>query len=125
MKPFFVFVLLVCLGFPCFSQNSKYSERFNNLSEAMGRTLDNGKSNLENYDQDTSDSENMKTYIRYRRRYESLSSAMKDSEARMDRLLRTNDKPARIKDERDNYEKLVNNLQSTKSDYDSWMRSVR
>jgi len=124
MKPFFVFILLVCLAFPCFSQSAN-TERFNALSDAMGRTLDAAKTNLENYDQDTTDSENMKTYLQYRRRYESLSSALKSSEARMDKLLRTNDKPARIKAERDRYEKLVNELQSAKSDYDSWLRNVR
>ena len=124
MKPFFVFILLVCLVFPCFSQNSN-SERFKALSDAMGRTLEASKSNLEGYDQDTTDSENMKSYVRYRHRHESLSSALKDSEARMDKLLRVNDKPERIKDERDRYEGLINTLQTTKNDYDSWLRNVR
>ena len=124
MKPFFVFIFFVCLIFPCFSQSTT-SERFKALSDAMGRTLEAGKTNMETYDQDTADSENMKTYLHYRRRHESLSSAMKDSEARMDRLLRTNDKPARVKDERDHYEKLINNLEKEKGDYDNWLRSVR
>ena len=124
MKPIFVFILFVCLVFPCFSQNVNL-ERYNALSDAMGRNLESGKANLETYDQDTKDSENNMIYLRYRRRHESLSSAMKSSEARMDKLLRTNDKTARIKDERDHYERLIKDLESTKGEYDNWLRSVR
>jgi len=124
MKPIFVFILFVCLVFPCFSQSAA-SERFSALSDSMGRTLEAGKANLEVYDQDTTDSENHMVYVRYRRRHESLASAMKSSESRMDKLLRTNDKAARIKEERDHYEKLINDLQTVKGDYDNWLRSVR
>ena len=125
MKPFFALILFMCLVFPCFSQTTSSSERFNALSEAMGRGLESGKANLETYDQDTADSENNKTYLHYRRRHESLSDAMKSSEARMDKLLRTNDKAARIKDERDHYERLIKDVESTKGEYDNWLRSVR
>jgi len=124
MKPFFVFMLLACLAFPCFSQNAP-SERFRALSEAMERTLSASNSNLENYSQDSADSENMKTYTNYRRKYESLSNALKSSEMRLDRYLRTNDKASVIKNERDNYENLINELQTTKNEYDNWLRNVR
>lgn len=124
MKPFFVFILLICLVLPCFSQSTA-SERFRALSDAMGRTIEASNTKLENYNQDSTDAENMKTYTSYRRKYESLSSALKDSEMRLDRLIRTNDKASRVKDERDNYESLIKQLESAKSDYDSWLRNVK
>ena len=127
MKPFFVFIFLICLVFPCFSQNSQNSsaDRFSALSEAMGRTIESGKTNLENYDDDTMAGENARTYANYRRRHESLASAMKDSESRMDLMVRTNERPSRLKDERDHYEELIGNLESTKKDYDNWLRNVK
>jgi len=124
MKPFFVFILLTCLVFPCFSQNAQ-TERFRALSESMDRTISASNSNLENYSQDASDSENMVTYTNYRRKYESLANALKSSEMRLDKYIRTNDKPSVIKDERDNYEKLIGELQSVKNEYDNWLRNIR
>jgi len=91
----------------------------------MGRTIDNSSANLENYNQDATDAENMKTFLRYRRKYESLNDALKTSESRMDLLLRTNDKADVIAAERDKYESYLKQLQDTKSEYDSWLRNVR
>ena len=91
----------------------------------MGRTIEASNSKLENYSQDSSDSENMKTYTSYRRKYESLSNALKSSEMRLDTLIRTNDKASRVKDERDNYENLLKQLQDSKSEYDNWLKNVR
>ena len=124
MRPFFVFVILFCLVFPCFSQ-SAHVERFNALGESINRTLTASNYNLELYSQDASDSENLKTYNNYRRKYESLSNALKSSEMRLDKLIRTNDKPVYIKAERDNYESLIKELQALKDEYDAWLRKVR
>ena len=124
MKPFFVFILLICLVFPCFAQTPA-SDRFKALSDAMGRTLEASNSNLEEYNQNSMDGENMKTYLRYRRKYESLANALKSSESRMDLYVRTNDKPDVVSQERDKYENYVKQLEETKNDYDSWLRNVR
>ena len=91
----------------------------------MGRTLEASNSNLEEYNQNSSDGENMKTYLRYRRKYESLSNALRSSESRMDLYARTNDKPDVVSKERDKYENYIKQLESTKNDYDSWLRNVR
>ena len=124
MKFFLALIILFCLVSPCFAQNAA-PERFRNLSDAMGRTIDNSSANLENYNQDATDAENMKTFLRYRRKYESLNDALKTSESRMDLLLRTNDKADVIAAERDKYESYLKQLQDTKSEYDSWLRNVR
>ena len=124
MKPFFVFILLACLVFPCFSQSAA-SERLTALSEAMGRTIEYSDSKLESLNQDTGDSEAMKTYTLYRRKHESISSALKDSEKRIDLLIRTNDRAAKVKEERDHYEALLSELKTAKTDYDNWLRSNR
>ena len=124
MKLFFALIIVFCLVTPCFAQSAA-PERFRNLSDAMGRTIENSSANLQNYDQDSSDAENMKTFLRYRRRFESLQNALRSSESRMDLLLRTNDKPDRIGAERDKYESYLKQLQDTKSEYDSWLRNVR
>ena len=124
MKPFFLFIFFVCFGLPCFSQNAN-SERFKGLSDNMGRTLENSKANLEDFDQDAGDSKNMRSYSHYRDRYESLSTALRDSEQRLDKLIRTYDRTERIKTERDQYAELIQTLESTKTDYDNWLKSVQ
>ena len=123
MRHFFVLALLVFMVSPCFSQ-SRAGERFKALSDAMGRTLEASNANLENYNQDAGAAESMKTYLRYRRRYESLSHALKVSESRMDLYFRTNDKPDVIIEERDKYENYVKQLEDVKSEYDNWLRNV-
>ena len=124
MKYFFVLILLICVVFPCFSQTTA-SERFQALSDAMGRTLENSNYKLQNYNEDAIGSENMKTYQLYRRKHESLSNALKDSEKSVELRIRTNDKAAVIKKERDHYEKLIKDLQTTKDEYDSWLKNVK
>ena len=124
MKPFFVFILLACLVFPCFSQSAA-SDRFRALSEAMGRTIEYSDSKLESLNQDAGDSEGMKTYTLYRRKHESLSNAIRDSEKKIDLLIRTNDRAAKVVDERNHYEDLLNELKTAKSEYDNWLRNNR
>ena len=124
MKFFIAFMILVCVVFPGFSQSAA-SDRFQALSDSMDRTINSSNSKLESYDEFSSDSSNTNTFMRYNRRHEVLREALGDSESRLDLLIRTNDRPSLIKEERDNYENLLNNLKSLKSDYDSWLRSVQ
>ena len=120
MKYFIVFVLLTGLFFPVFAQNTN---RFRTLSDSMGSSAQRSNQKLANFDEMITDNSNAKTYTTYKMRYEGLTAALNDSEARLNLLLRTNDKPAKIKEERDNYESLVNQLNTMKSDYDSWLSS--
>jgi len=124
MKFFITFVILVCVVFPGFSQSAS-SDRFKALSDSMDRTINSSSSKLESYDELSLDSSNTNTFMRYNRRHEVLKEALGDSESRLDLLIRTNDRPSLIREERDNYENLLNNVKSLKSDYDSWLRSVQ
>ena len=124
MKYFFVLILLAFLVFPCFSQSTS-SERFQALSEAMGRTIEEGDATMENLNYDSAYSQNMKTYLSYRRKHETLSSAMNGSANRIDLYIRTNDKADKVTAERDNYENLLSELKTAKTDYDSWLRNVK
>jgi len=124
MKPFFVLIFLFCLGFPCFAQSAA-TERFRALSDAMGRTIEASNANLENYSQDATDRENMKTFLRYRRRYESLQNALRTSENRMELFVRTDEKADVVLEERNKYENFIKQLQDTKTAYDDWLRNVR
>ena len=116
--------IFTCLAFPVFSQDSA-SDRFQGLSEAMGRTLSSSQSKLEYYDQQSKDSTGMKTFTFYRKKHDDLSRALRDSEAKLDLLLRTNDRADTVKKERDFFEDLVNQLKTAKTDYDNWLRSSR
>ena len=125
MKYVTIFIVLACLLVsPVFSQN-KNQTRFKALSDSMGRTLSDSNTKLENYTDEMHNSGNMKTYASYNQKYSVLVKALNVSEIKLDRLIRTNDRTVDIKDERDHYEDLIKQLESTKSDYDNWMKSVQ
>ena len=126
MQYFAVLILSICIAFPVFSQNSNNNrERFRNLSDSMGQTVSNSSSNLEYYDEMTADSGNSKNYAYYSRKHDFLSKALKESEARLDLYIRTNDRPSIVKAERNNYERLIKQLESTKNEYDDWLSSMK
>jgi len=124
MKIFTVSVLLICLAFPVFSQNAN-TQRFRALGDTMDRTLSNSNSNLEYYNELALDNSNTRTYTDYLRKHNTLAQALNDSEKKLDFYIRTNDKPRIIKEERDNYERLIKELDQVKKDYDNWLSSVR
>jgi hypothetical protein len=124
MKKFpVVFIAAVFLAMPVFSQNTG-TQRFRNLSDSMGNTVSSGNSKLANYDEIINDNGNIKTYTSYLRRFEGMAKVLQDKEARLDLLIRTNDKTAAIKEERDNYEGVIKRLDAVKSEYDGWLRGV-
>jgi len=124
MKPIYVLAIFFCVTFSVFSQSAN-SERYKALSDSMDRTISNSNYRLEDYDEMASDSGGTKTYTYYNRRHESLKAALSESERRLDLLIRTNDRNAVIKEERDNYERLIRQLEQVKSDYDNWLRTVQ
>ena len=124
MKYFVAFAIFICVTFPGFSQNAR-SQRFKDLGDSMERTLNASNTKLENYDQDTGDSADTRTYTSFNRKHEFLKNALYQSEMKLDLLIRTNDKPAYIKEERDHYESLINQLESLKSDYDAWLKNAK
>jgi hypothetical protein len=124
MKYFAVFVLFGCLVFPCFSQ-SVNAQRFRNLGDSMGKNLSASNSNLQYYDEVISDTGDTKTYTDYYRKFEIVAKALNESESRLDLLIRSNDRPERIKEERDFYERLIKQMDALKAEYDSWLRTVQ
>ena len=122
MKAFFVFAIFVCVTFSGFSQSEK-NDRFHALSDSIEYTVSNSNNKLANYDEMIADDGNGKSYSNYRQKYQHLSNALKQSEARLDLYIRTNDKSSKIRDERNNYERLIGEMEKLQSDYDSWLSS--
>ena len=124
MKRVVFSIIFACLVFPVFSQNAN-SQRIKALSDSMASSISSSTSKLKSFDEMLSDSGNSKTYASYRDKYETLSKALQGSEARLNRLIQTNDRTANIKAERDNYESLLKKLEALKSDYDNWMNNAK
>ena len=124
MKILISVVILTCLAFPVFAQNSD-AERFRTLSETMDRSISRSADTLADFDTRATDDSNLRTFSYYRRKHTELVSALRESQLRLEQLFRTKDRAAYVKQERDNYERLLIELQSMKSDYDVWLRTIQ
>ena len=124
MKYLVAFTLCAFLAFPAFSQ-SVSSERARALGDSISNSLSRSTTKLAHFDSMIKDDGIVKMYTSYKREYESVLKALNDSEARLNLLIRTNDRHTLIEAERDNYEAIHNNLQKIKSDYDNFMRTVQ
>ena len=122
MRFFVCLIIFTCLAFPAFSQSAN-EDRYQSLSDSMDFTLSSSRNKLENFDQDLKDSGNNNSYASYREKYLSLQRRLNETEARLDLYTRTNDKTSLIREQRDKYENLINELDQVKSDYDSWLSS--
>ena len=126
MKIFIGFVIFVCLAFPVFSQSqSPYADQFNGLSESLEAAISRSTSVLADYDSRSNNDGDFKMYSSFKKRYDDIIKALRESEAQMDLLHRTYDRADYIKKERDNYNDLLTQLQSVKTEYDSWLRTVQ
>ena len=126
MKRISIFLILFCFVFPVFSQtNSANAQRFSALSDSMGTTVSKSNVLLEDFNSQIKDDGDVKVYTSYKRKYESMVKALQDSEYLLNLYLRTNERTATIKAERDNYENLINQLQQVKSEFDNYLRSAR
>jgi hypothetical protein len=120
------FVIFVCLAFPVFSQSqSPYAEEFSDLSGSLEAAISRSTAILADYDTKSGDDGDYKIYSSYRKRYDDIVKALRESEAKMDLLFRTSDRADYVKKERDNYDALLNQLQTVKSEYDTWLSTVR
>ena len=124
MKFFAAFIIFTWLAIPVFSQNAN-TQRWKSLGDSITRTASNSKDKLADYDDQISDDGNTKNYTSYKRKYESLSRALNESEARLDLLIRTNDRHSKIVKERDNYERLGKQMDALQSDYDNWLQKTQ
>jgi hypothetical protein len=72
-----------------------------------------------------SDNGDVKNYTSFKVRYDVLVRALQESEARLNFLLRSNDRIEYIREERDNYQSLITQLQALRTEYDTWLRTVQ
>ena len=124
MKIFIGVIIFFSLVFPVFSQSTD-AERFRVLSETMESSISKSSDILTNFDVRSADDGSIRTYSFYRRKHEELLAALKDSEIKLEHFFRTNDRVDYIRKERDNYERLLRDLETLKSEYDSWLRTVQ
>jgi len=119
------FVIFVCLAFPVFSQSKTPEVDFNELSQSIDSSISYSTDMLAYYDSSLNDDGNFKAYSSFKKRYDDLVKALRESEARMNLLYRTFERSDHMKKERDNYNDLLTQLQAVKSDYDAWLRTIR
>jgi len=123
MKYFAVLVILVGLAFPAFSQNNALTQRFTALGDSMNKTITDSTSTLSDFDSQINTNGDARVFTSYLGKYNYLSQALQDSESKLNLLIRSNDRTAFIKDERDNYADLIKQLQAVKTDFDTYVKS--
>ena len=124
MKILISAVIFTCLVFPVFSQSTGV-EQFRALGDTMDRSISRSSDTLADFDSRSLDDGTLRMYSSFRKRHNDLVAALRESELRMAHFFRTNDRVSYIKEERDNYERLLTELQALKSDYDTWMRTIQ
>ncbi|MCL2094293.1 MAG: hypothetical protein FWH12_08910 [Treponema sp.] len=128
MKKVLIGIIFIGLALPLFSQSNHLEAnmgRLRTLSEEMGSTVTRVNSNLAEFDAYILDSGYMRIYTDYRRRYENLSASLRASEVQLNLMLRSNNRGAVLREERDNYADLIRTLEEVRNDYDTWLRSVQ
>ena len=125
MKIIFSSLILFCLAFPVFSQTTATPQRLSALSEAFASSVQRNTAALANFDARARDDGTIRVFLSYARRLESLSSALQSSGDRLDFLLRGNARSRFINEEHENFERLLRELESVRSEYDAWMRTVQ
>jgi hypothetical protein len=123
MKYFAVFIILAGLAFPVFAQNTAITQRFNTLNESMSSSISKATSTLADFDTQIKDKSEIVAYTTYLNKYNFLAESLEESEGRFDLLIRTNDRNANIKAERDTFEDILKRLQAVKTDYDNYLKS--
>jgi hypothetical protein len=91
------------------------------MEAAISRSAD----MLAAYDSRSSDDGDIRMYSSYKKRYDDLVRDLRESELKMAQLFRTNDRVGYIREERDNYDRLLTELRSVKADYDNWLKTVQ
>ena len=120
------FAIFVCLAFPAFSQSqSPNADLFSALSDSLDSSISRSTSVLADYDSWSGNDGDFKMYSSFKKRYDDIVKALKESEGKMDLLHRTYDRADYVKRERDNYDDLLTQLKAVKTDYDTWLRTIQ
>ena len=126
MKILLGFVIFICLAFPAFSQSqSPNADLFNALSQSIESSVSRSTSVLADYDSRSNNDGDFKMYSSFKKRYDDIMKALRESEAQMALLFRTYDRTDYIKKERDNYDDLLTQLKAVKDEYDNWLSTIR
>jgi hypothetical protein len=125
MKIFMGFFIFACLAFPVFSQTQNQRTDYTELGEPLETEISRSTDMLASFDSWSNNDENTKMYSAFRKRYDDLVIALRESEARMGLLFRTYSRADHVKIERDTYEGLLNELKEVKSNYDNWLSTVQ
>ncbi|MCL2007845.1 MAG: hypothetical protein FWG77_07125 [Treponema sp.] len=123
----FVLALLIftLLSLPVFSQQVDTVQRARNLGTSVDTVLTRSTNNLRAFDQLIDAGHDTVTFSVLRRRHESLTHALGESEIQLHFLIRTNSRMADITAERNNYQRLINDLETLKADLDNYIRSIQ
>ena len=124
MKSLICFIVFICFSFPAFSQASN-AQRFRALADSMDTKITKSTDALADFDSRASDDGSLKRYADYLGQFRTLEQALQTSEFRLNFLLRCHAHQTDIRDEHKNYERLLSSLQALKSDYDTWLGTVR
>jgi len=124
MKLLFVSIILFALTFPAFSQAANV-QRYRALGDAIGVTLDRGTAALADFDSRVRDDGTTLRYTRFLRQHMDLTRALRDSEWMLNFLLNGNAHPNVIHEEYANFQDLIEQMQTLRTEYDAWLRTVQ
>jgi hypothetical protein len=124
MKFFIIAILFASLIVPVFGQDAN-APLYRSLNDSMNNTISTSTDALKNFNNDITNNDQGKVYAAYKLRYEALSRAISASEIKLDRLLYFNDTPANVRQERDRYQNLIQQLQAVQADYDNWLKGIQ
>ena len=125
MKFILGIIVFTFLSLPVFSQQVDTVQRARNLESSVDTVLTRSNNNLRGFDQLIAAGHDTVTFSVLRRRHESLTHALGESEIHLHYLIRTNSRMADITAERNNYQRLINDLQSLKTDLENYIRTIQ
>ena len=127
MKLILGIIIFTCLSLPAFCQQNVQAQqqRMRNLSESMDTVVTRSNNNLRAFDEMITGNQTNTTFTNFLRRHETLTNALSESEQRLHFLIRSNSRAAEIRAERDNYDRLIRELEGVKSEYDAFVRTAQ
>jgi hypothetical protein len=91
----------------------------------MGNTLTRSSAALADFDSRTTDTGSIRRYVNYLGQFNTLARALRESERNLNFLLQVNAHRNYIDNEHSNFQELLQRLESLKSEYDTWLRTVQ
>ena len=124
MKLIIVSFVFAFIAVPMFAQDNRMP-RFNALGESIGHVAQRSNTRLANYDSMILDDGHMRVYTQFLRRFEVLAGALRESEVKLNLLIRGNGRRELVLEERNNYARLIGLVEELRTEYDNWLRTVR